>query len=100
MLREKNSTKHFGSAVNQDCGCPVMCPRCSWLGTKIDVGHVSACPICKSMVNPLRQKGLDSLRTHHRVLSKMGSSFATTLEEKNAERTRLEQFFQRIGAPL
>lgn len=77
-----------------------MCPRCSWLGTEIDVGDASACPLCKTKVNALRQKGLDSLRARYRVLSKMGSSFATTMEEKAAERNRLEQFFQRIGAPL
>jgi hypothetical protein len=77
-----------------------MCPRCSWLGAEIDIGKVSACPLCKTTVNPLRQKGLDRLRTHYRVLTKIGSSFATTMEEKDAERTRLEQFFHRIGEPL
>lgn len=100
MLREKTSTKLVGYAVNQNDGCPVMCPRCRWLGIEIDVGDASACPLCKTKVSPLRQKGLDSLRTHYRVLSKMGSAIATTVEEKAAERTRLEQFFQRIGAPL
>lgn len=100
MLREKISTTHVRYAVDQDDGCPAMCPRCSWLGTEVDLGEASACPLCNTKVNPLRQKGLDSLRTHYRILSKMGSAFGTNIEEKDAERTRLEQFFQRIGKPL
>lgn len=100
MLQEKTTTKQEGYAVDQNNGCPVVCPSCSWLGTELDVCDASACPLCKTKVSPLRQKGLDSLRKRYRVLSKMGSSFATSLEEKAAERTRLELFFQRIGAPL
>lgn len=79
---------------------PVACPRCDWLGTKDQAGEALNCPNCRTRVNPLRQKGLDNLRAHYRLLSKMGRNFALTLEARDKERDRLEQFFQRIGAPL
>lgn len=99
MQPEETSTVFAASATNGDLS-PFLCPRCSWLGTKDQIDNALACPQCRCKVNPLRQKGLDSLRTHYRLLSKMGYSFAIRLAEKDAERDRLEKFFRRIGAPL
>lgn len=100
MQPEETSTADAETASTIGDLSPFLCPRCSWLGTKDQTGDASACPECHTKVNPLRQKGLDSLRTHYRLLSKMGYSPAFTLQKKDAERVRLEQFFQRIGAPL
>lgn len=79
---------------------PVACPRCDWLGTKDQTVEALTCPKCHTTVSPLRQKGLDNLRTHYRLLSKIGRNFALTLEARDRERERLEEFFQHIGAPL
>ena len=100
MQPEKTSTSCASSTTIDGDASPLLCPRCSWLGMKDQTDEASACPQCHGKVNPLRQKGLDSLRTRYRRLSKMGYSFAISLAEKDAERERLEKFFQRIGAPL
>lgn len=54
----------------------------------------------QSAVNPLRQKGLDNLRGHYRHLLKIGYKTEWTLEQRSAERERLERFFRSIGKPL
>lgn len=79
---------------------PVACPRCDWLGSIDQAGDESRCPECGTIVCPLRQKGLDSLRAHHRQLLKMGYKVEWTLEQRAAEQERVERFFQRIGQPL
>lgn len=79
---------------------PVACGCCDWLGTKNQAAEALTCPNCHKRVSLLRQKGLDNLRTHYRLLSKMGRNFALTLEARDNERERLEEFFRRIGAPL
>jgi hypothetical protein len=79
---------------------PVGCPRCHWFGTHCDVGEAAKCPVCKSGVNPLKQKGLDNLRAHYRHLLKIGYKTECTLEHRSAERQRLELFFENIGEPL
>lgn len=100
MPSEESSPAFAANPAVEDAKNPASCPRCGWLGTRDQARHGLACPQCSTKVNPLRQKGLDSLRTHYRLLSKIGSTFASTLEQKDAERHRLEKFFQRIGAPL
>ncbi|WP_087743454.1 MULTISPECIES: hypothetical protein [unclassified Acidovorax] len=79
---------------------PVACPRCDWLGTKDQTAEAQTCPKCHTRVSRLRQKGLDNLRSHYWLLSKMGRNFALTVEERDKERERLEEFFRRIEAPL
>lgn len=100
MQPEKTSTARASGTAIDDAASPLWCPRCSWLGAKDQTDEASACPQCHGKVNPLRQKGLDSLRTRYRRLSKMGYSFAISLADRDAERERLEKLFQRIGAPL
>lgn len=100
MRSEKTSTARASSTAIEGGARPLLCPRCSWLGMKDQTDEASACPQCHGKVNPLRQKGLDSLRTRYRRLSKMGYSFAISLADRDAEQERLEKFFQRIGAPL
>ena len=79
---------------------PMNCSRCDWLGPRDGLSDGAKCPICQSSVNPLRQKGLDNLRTHYRHLLKMGCKTEWTLEQRSAERERLELFFESIGKPL
>ena len=100
MQIEETSTARAEIASTGGDLSPCLCPRCNWLGTDDKTGDASSCPECHAKANPLRQKGLDSLRTHYRLLSKLGYPPAFTLQQKDIERTRLEQFFQRIGAPL
>ena len=100
MQIEETSTARAEIASTGGDLSPCLCPRCNWLGTDDQTGDASSCPQCHAKANPLRQKGLDSLRTHYRLLSKLGYPPAFTLQQKDIERTRLEQFFQRIGAPL
>ena len=92
-----NSTAHTPSGDEMS---PVACPRCEWLGTKDQAAEALTCPNCHTRVSPLRQKGLDNLRIHYRLLSKIGRNFALTVEARDKERDRLEKFFQRMGAPL
>ena len=79
---------------------PVACPHCDWLGCVDQAGDESRCTECGTTVSPLRQKGLDSLRAHHRQLLKIGYKVEWTLEQRAAEQERVERFFQRIGQPL
>ena len=79
---------------------PVACPRCDWLGSVDQVGDGLRCPECGTSVSPLRQKGLDNLRAHHRQLLKIGYKVEWTREHRAAEQDRLERFFERIGQPL
>lgn len=100
MQPEETSNTCAASATTGHDLSPCMCPRCAWLGTIDQTGDAASCPQCLTKVNPMRQKGLASLRTHYRRMLKMGYSSAYTLQKKQAERARLEQFFQRVGAPL
>lgn len=79
---------------------PVGCPRCHWFGTNSDVGEAAKCPVCRSGVNPLKQKGLDNLRLHYRHLLKVGYKSEWTLDQRTVERHRIENFFERIGSSL
>lgn len=79
---------------------PMGCPRCDWLGTRVDVGEEGKCPMCRSGVNPLKQKGLDSLRLHYRHLLKVGYRTDWTIDQRTAEQHRIENFFESIGSPL
>lgn len=65
MPKEEDSTSHSPHPAAEDRTRPFLCPRCDWLGTKDQVGDALACPMCSIRVNSLRQKGLDSLRTHY-----------------------------------
>lgn len=56
--------------------------------------------MCECAVNPLQQRGLDNLRTHYRLLLKIGYKVDWTLEQRSAERDRLEHFFESVGDPL
>lgn len=79
---------------------PAVCPRCDWLGTFNDAAGQIACPVCGVKASPLRQKGLDNLRTRYRALGKLGCSRPMTREQRAAEQERLEQFFVSIGQSL
>lgn len=76
------------------------CPRCDWFGSLDKSSGEKKCPACESAVNPLQQKGLDNLRAHYRHLLKIGYRTEWTLEQRSAERGRLELFFESIGKPL
>lgn len=79
--------------------CPVGCARCDWLGVS-HADHQQVCPQCGTQVNRLKQKGLDSLRIHYRLLLKIGHHTDWTIEQRAAEQRRLESFFESIGRPL
>ena len=79
---------------------PVACTRCDWLGTLDLTAQGARCAVCGAIVNPLRQKGLDTLRTHYRLLLKMGHHIDWTLERRAKEQERLERFFGAIDEPL
>ena len=79
---------------------PVACTRCDWLGTLDLTAQGARCVVCGARVNPLRQKGLDNLRTHYRILLKMGHHIDWTLERRATEQERLERFFGTIEEPL
>ena len=79
---------------------PVGCPRCHWFGTHGEVSEAAKCPVCKSGVNPLKQKGLDNLRFHYRHLLKVGYKTEWTNDQRTAERHRIETFFESIGSSL
>ncbi len=81
-------------------GYPFSCPRCDWFGTFDRSCVTSSCPVCECAVNPLQQRGLDNLRTHYRLLLKIGYKVDWTLEQRSAERDRLEHFFESVGEPL
>ena len=93
--------------VQQDRGAmqmapdsPCMCQRCVWLGTLDQAGLAATCPLCSAMVNPLRQKGLDNLRSYYRRMTKMGIRQKFTQQQWDVEQERLERFFEHIGQPL
>lgn len=79
---------------------PVSCPGCDWFGTLDGPGMGSKCPVCECTVNPLQQNGLDNLRTHYRLLLKIGYKSEWTFEQRSIERDRLERFFESIWKPL
>jgi len=79
---------------------PVSCPSCDWFGTFDGPGMGSRCPVCECAVNPLQQKGLGNLRTHYRLLLKIGYKSDWTMEQRSIERERLERFFESIGKSL
>lgn len=79
---------------------PFSCPSCDWFGTLDGRGMASRCPVCERAVNPLQQKGLENLRTHYRLLLKIGYKSDWTLEQRSIERDRLECFFESSGKPL
>jgi len=79
---------------------PFNCPRCDWFGAFVQSGGETTCPVCESTVSPLRQKGLDNLRTHYRLLLKIGYKTDWTIGQRSAEQDRLERFFESIGEPL
>lgn len=76
------------------------CPSCDWFGTLDRPGMASRCPVCECAVNPLQQKGLENLRTHYRLLLKIGYKSDWTMEQRSIERERLERFFESIGKSL
>lgn len=88
--------------MNEDTlnNLPFNCPRCDWFGSLEKSSDKKKCPACESAVNPLQQKGLDNLRAHYRRLLKIGYKTEWTLEQRSAERERLERFFASIGKPL
>jgi len=79
---------------------PFSCPRCDWFGTFDRPCVASSCPVCECSINPLQQRGLDNLRTHYRLLLKIGYKVDWTLEQRSVERDRLEHFFESVGEPL
>ena len=88
--------------MNEDAlhNLPFNCPRCDWFGSLEKYSGEKKCPACESAVNPLQKKGLDNLRAHYRHLLKIGYKTEWTLEQRSAERERLEIFFESIGKPL
>lgn len=83
-----------------DTRIPIRCSRCNWLGIRVQGDDDFACPVCTGPVNSMQQKGLDSLRTQYRLLSKMGYASHLTREQREAEQTRLELFFESLGHPF
>lgn len=79
---------------------PSGCQRCDWYGLLTEAVTCTRCPLCDGLVNPLRQKGLDNLRAHYRLLLKIGYKTDWTIEQRSAEKGRLERFFESIGEPL
>lgn len=79
---------------------PAGCMSCTWLGQLRPPVEDARCPNCDALVSPLRQKGLDNLRSYYRRLRKLGFSLQFTREQRVAEFERLERFFESIGMPL
>lgn len=87
---------------------PCQCPRCSWLGTFHDTHELQTdpvqniCPRCatETVVQRLRQKGLDGLREEYRLLPKMSYAKHLSNEERSERMVQLERFFEHIDAPL
>lgn len=91
-----------------DFESPCQCQRCGWLGTIRDTHELlteptqNICPRCatETVVQRLRQKGLDGLREEYRLLPKMSYAKHLSNEERSERMVQLERFFEHIDAPL
>lgn len=74
------------------------CP-CGWVGLCSEAAQ-NHCPKCHALVTSTSKKRLDRLRLEHTVLGKLGGRRDLSLQQKAAERQRIEDLFQCIGQPL